>query len=157
MKFILTSSAFPANATIPKEFTADGSDDSPPLSWQGAPTGTKNFALIMDDPDAPPGTWVHWVLFNIPGETQSLSRGIEKKERLGNGATHGIVWGVQDFSRVGYFGPAPPPGKPHRYFFKLYALDKALNIPAKSTKAQVEQAMKGHVLGETSLVGIYGR
>jgi Raf kinase inhibitor-like YbhB/YbcL family protein len=157
MGLTLTSSAFKANTTIPKEFTGDGADDSPPLAWEGIPQGTKTFALIMDDPDAPPGTWIHWILFNIPGETQSLSRSIEKRERLENGAVHGIVWGVNEFSRVGYYGPLPPPGKPHRYFFKLYALDQILNIPAKSTKAQVEKAMAGHILGEASLVGLYGR
>jgi hypothetical protein len=113
--------------------------------------------MIMDDPDAPPGTWVHWILFNIPGDSHALNRGVEKQEGLGNGALHGLVWGVNDFSRVGYYGPCPPPGKPHRYFFKLYALDAVLKLSAKATKAQVEQAMRGHVLGETSLVGLYGR
>jgi Raf kinase inhibitor-like YbhB/YbcL family protein len=157
MALTLTSSAFAANSTIPKEFTCDGVDDSPPLAWQGAPQGTKSFAIIMDDPDAPPGTWVHWILFNIPSDTQALGRAVEKKETLKSGAKHGLVWGVNDFSRVGYFGPCPPPGKPHRYFFKLYALDGTLNLPAKATKAQVEATMKGHVLGEASLVGLYGR
>jgi hypothetical protein len=157
MALTLTSSAFTANNAIPKEFTCDGVDDSPPLAWEGAPQGTKSFAMIMDDPDAPPGTWIHWILFNIPGDSHSLNRGVEKKESLGNGARHGMVWGVNDFSRVGYHGPCPPPGKPHRYFFKLYALDAVLDLSAKATKAQVEKAMKGHVLGETSLVGLYGR
>jgi Raf kinase inhibitor-like YbhB/YbcL family protein len=157
MALTLSSSAFQANTTIPKEFTCDGVDDSPPLSWQDAPKGTKSFALIMDDPDAPPGTWIHWILFNIPGNAESLNRGIEKKDSLGNGARHGLVWGVKDFSRVGYYGPCPPPGKPHRYFFKLYALDTMLNLPAKSTKAQLENAMEGHVLGQASLIGLYGR
>lgn len=157
MALTLTSSAFTADSTIPKEFTCDGVDDSPPLAWQGAPQGTLSYALIMDDPDAPPGTWVHWVLFNIPADAQGLDRAVEKKETLESGAKHGIVWGVNEFTRVGYYGPCPPPGKPHRYFFKLYALDILLNLPAKAAKAQVEQAMEDHILGEASLVGLYGR
>lgn len=157
MALTLTSSAFQAGQSIPKEYTCDGTDLSPPLAWSGAPEGTKSFAMIMDDPDAPPGTWVHWILFNIPAGTAALEKGVERKEALASGAKHGIVWGVSDFSRVGYYGPCPPPGKPHRYFFKLYALDSILDLPPKVDKFQVEKAMAGHILAETSLMGSYGR
>lgn len=157
MALQLTSIAFSAGGHIPQEFTCDGADHSPPLAWSGAPESTAAFALIMDDPDAPAGTWVHWVIYNIPKTNQQLAGGQEKIDRLGTGAMQGAAWGVQDFSRVGYHGPCPPPGKAHRYVFKLFALDTVLNLAPKATKNQLLQAMQGHVLAETSLTGLYGR
>jgi Raf kinase inhibitor-like YbhB/YbcL family protein len=107
----------------------------------------------MDDPDAPAGTWVHWVLYNLPAKTRELSEGVEKQEQLATGA----LQGRNDFRKIGYGGPCPPPGKPHRYYFKLYALDTKLNLKAGATKADIERAMKGHILDETELMGRYGR
>jgi Raf kinase inhibitor-like YbhB/YbcL family protein len=153
MTLELSSSAFHEGKPIPERYTGDGKDISPPLQWTDPPVGTKCFALIADDPDAPRGTWVHWVLFNLPPETRSLVEGVPKKETLANGAQHGTT----DFGGVGYGGPAPPKGKPHRYFFKLYALDDVLKLPAGATKADVETAMKGHVLAEAQVMGTYQR
>ena len=145
----LTSTAFAEGGTIPKEYSGDGADRSPPLRWSGAPAGTKSFALIADDPDAPRGTWVHWVLFNLPPETTELPEGV----KLPSGA----IQGKNDFGNIGYGGPAPPRGKPHRYYFKLYALDSMLNLPEGATKQQTEAATKGHILAEGQLMGKYGR
>lgn len=157
MAFSLTSPAFNEGGTIPKKHTCDGPDLSPVLEWKDSPAGTVSFALIMDDPDAPPGTWVHWVAYDLPATTQKLDEGVPKTETLAGGGKQGACWGVNDFSRVGYYGPCPPPGSPHRYYFKLYALDTTLNFPAKATKADVEKAMAGHILAETKLMGQYGR
>lgn len=157
MAFIMTTSAFDNNGTIPKQQTCDGEDLSPTLKWSDAPAGTKSFVMMMDDPDAPPGTWVHWVIYDIPADAKGLEEGLPKKETLTNGAKHGLCWGVNDFSRVGYYGPCPPPGKPHRYSFRLYALDAKLDLPPRATKFQLEAKMKGHILGQTELIGQYGR
>jgi len=153
----LKSGAFDAGASIPKKHTCDGADLSPPLAWNGVPEGTVSFVLIMDDPDAPPGTWVHWVLFNVSAATSRLEEGLPKTESVLGGARHGACWGVNKFNRVGYHGPCPPPGKPHRYVFTLYALDTMLELPARAGKADVLQAAKAHVLAETTLTGLYGR
>lgn len=153
MAFTIQSSDFANGADVPRPFTCDGEDRSPALSWSGAPEGTKTFALIADDPDAPAGTWVHWVIFNIPAKTNSLPSGVEKKEQLPDGAKQGR----NDFRKIGYNGPCPPPGKPHRYFFKLYALGSELKLPAGATKADVEHAMEGHTLGRAELTGRYKR
>jgi len=153
MTIELTSTAFQKGETIPKQYTGDGVDQSPPLRWSEPPTGTKTIALICDDPDAPRGTWVHWVLFNLPAQTRELEEGVPTTETLGNGAKQG----KNDFGNIGYGGPAPPKGKPHRYFFKLYALDVALDLPPGATKAQLMDAMKGHILAEGQLMGKYGR
>jgi Raf kinase inhibitor-like YbhB/YbcL family protein len=153
MTLELTSSAFQEGKPIPKLYAGDGKDISPPLQWTDPPAGTKSFALIADDPDAPRGTWVHWVVFNLPPETRSLDEGFPKKETLANGAKQGTT----DFGSVGYGGPAPPKGKPHRYFFKLYALDDMVKLPAGATKADLERAMKGHILAEGQLMGTYQR
>ena len=153
MSLKLTSTAFQPGGTIPKKFTCDGPDVSPALAWSDAPTGTKSFALIMDDPDAPVGTWVHWVLYDVPAETHELAENVAKQEELPNGARQGR----NDFRRIGYGGPCPPPGPAHRYFFKLYALDQKLGLKAGATKADVEKAMKGHVLAQGELMGRYGR
>jgi Raf kinase inhibitor-like YbhB/YbcL family protein len=153
MTIELTSTAFGEGATIPKLYTGDGKDVSPPLRWAGVPAGTKTFALICDDPDAPRGTWVHWVLFNLPPEMRELSEGVPPKEELQDGSRQG----TNDAKEIGYGGPAPPKGKPHRYFFKLYALDTTLELKAGATKDQLLAAMKGHILGEGQLMGQYGR
>jgi Raf kinase inhibitor-like YbhB/YbcL family protein len=153
MTLELSSSAFQEGKPIPKLYTGDGKDISPPLQWIDPPATVKSFALIADDPDAPRGTWVHWVLFNLPPDTHSLAEGVPQKEILANGAKQGMT----DFGSVGYGGPAPPKGKPHRYYFKLYALDDLLTLPAGATKADVEAAMKGLILDEAQVMGTYQR
>jgi len=123
------------------------------LHWSIPPAGTRSYAIIADDPDAPVGIWVHWVIYNLPLDLRGLSEGVPTDEQVLDGA----LQGVNDFKRVGYGGPCPPPGKPHRYFFKLYALDKVLDLKPRATKAQVLDACKGHILAETQLMGRYGR
>lgn len=152
MALELTSNAFAEGKSIPSEYTCDGSDISPPLAWSGAPQGTKTFALIADDPDAPMGTWVHWVSWNIPAGASSLKEATDKQAKLSDGTEQGM----SDFKRPGYGGPCPPSGT-HRYFFKLYALDTALNLPATANKGQLESAMKGHILAQAQLMGTYSR
>jgi len=151
LSFQITTPAFANGGTVPKKFTCDGPDLSPALAWRDPPPATRSLALIMDDPDAPAGTWVHWVLYNLPATTKELAEGVEKSEHLANGA----LQGRNDFRKIGYNGPCPPPGTPHRYFFKLYALDANLNLKAGATKADVERAMKGHVLAEAQVMGKY--
>lgn len=153
MKIDLTSTAFREGDSIPTPHTGDGEDISPPLRWTEPPPLTKSFALICDDPDAPRGTWAHWVLYNLPADRRELHEGVPKQEALPEGTKQG----KNDFKKVGYGGPAPPPGKPHRYCFKLYALDTTLNLPAGTTKAQLLAAMEGHVLAEGQLMGRYAR
>ncbi len=148
----LTSSAFRAGDMIPSTYTCDGQDISPPLSWSDPPTGTISFALISDDPDAPRGTWVHWVIWNIPTSARALEEHFPKTAALPNG----VKQGTTDFHRVGYGGPCPPSGT-HRYFFKLYALDTTLNLPSSTTKKDLEKAMQGHILAQTELMGTYRR
>jgi Raf kinase inhibitor-like YbhB/YbcL family protein len=148
----LSSSAFQEGAAVPRQHTADGKDTSPPLRWSGAPEATKHFALICDDPDAPRGTWVHWVLFNLPADTTELPEGVPA-----SATAAGASQGKNDFGKLGYGGPSPPRGKPHRYFFRLYALDAALDLQPGATRQQLEQAMKGHVLAEAQLMGTYQR
>jgi Raf kinase inhibitor-like YbhB/YbcL family protein len=153
MSIELTSTAFRDGDTIPTQYTADGRNVSPPLTWQGTPDGTRSLALICEDPDAPRGTWTHWVLFNLPADVHELSEGVPAEKALPSGATQGS----NDFGKPGYGGPSPPRGKPHRYFFKLYALDQALDLPASTDRGRLLSAMKGHVLGEGQLMGKYGR
>ncbi|MCZ7399454.1 MAG: YbhB/YbcL family Raf kinase inhibitor-like protein [Candidatus Methanoperedens sp.] len=152
-KISISSEAFKENGTIPDEYTCEGKDISPPLSWEGLPAGTKSIALIADDPDAPGRAFVHWVIYNIPGSTQKLAKGIPKKEKLDDGSLQGMT----DFGRAGYGGPCPPPGKPHRYFFKIYAIDKILDLPSGASREDVEAAMKGHILAKGELIGKYAR
>lgn len=149
----ITSSAFAEGATIPVQYTCSGADISPPLTWAAAPEGTTSFALIGDDPDAPGRTWVHWVIYNIPADATGLSENIPKDEQLSDDS----LQGKNDFRRTGYGGPCPPQGSPHRYFFKLYALDVMLDLEAGATKADVEAAMQGHILAEAQLVGMFRR
>ncbi|MBI5242976.1 MAG: YbhB/YbcL family Raf kinase inhibitor-like protein [Elusimicrobia bacterium] len=153
----LTSPAFKANGFIPKKHTCQGEDVSPPLTWSGAPKDAKSFALIMDDPDAPPGVWVHWVLYDLPPGAAALAEGLAKEEALKDGSKHGLCWGVEEFSNVGYYGPCPPPGKPHHYSFRLYALDKKLGLSAKAAKPELLKAMQGHILAQAELKGLFKR
>ena len=153
MKLELISMAFADGTVIPTQHTGDGKDTSPDLRWFDPPTQTKTFALICDDPDAPRKTWVHWVLFNLPADTRELPEGVSTKEVLDTGAKQG----KNDFGTIGYGGPAPPKGKPHRYFFKLYAADAALDLPAGATKEQLLAAMKGHIVADGQLRGRYQR
>lgn len=152
MDIEVTSPAFGEGESMPATYTADGEDISPPLEWTGVPEGAKSIALINDDPDAPVGTWVHWVLYNIPPDVTSLEENMPPDETLANGARQGTT----DFGRIGYGGPAPPSGT-HRYFFKVYALDTMLDLPTGATKRQVGDAMQGHVLAEGQLMGKYSR
>ena len=150
----LTSSAFADNGAIAPKYTCEGADVSPALAWSGVPGGTKTLALIVDDPDAPDPaapkmTWVHWVLYNLPPDAKGLGEGV-----LSAQLPAGTRQGRNDWGRTGYGGPCPPVGR-HRYFHKLYALDAALPDLREPTKAQLEQAMKGHVLAQVQLVGTY--
>jgi Raf kinase inhibitor-like YbhB/YbcL family protein len=153
VKIELSSTAFGEGATIPKQYTEDGKNVSPPLRWADPPMETKSFALICDDPDAPHGTWVHWVIFNLPAGQREPDEGVPTQEELTSGARQG----KNDFGKIGYGGPAPPRGKPHRYFFKLYALNTMLELAPGATKDQLIAAMKGHALAEGQLMGQYGR
>lgn len=153
MTFDLTSSAFQDGETIPKKYTCEGPDVSPPLHWSVPPAGTRSYVIIADDPDAPVGTWAHWVIYDLPLDLRGLPEGVPAKERVLDGALQGL----NDFKRVGYGGPCPPPGKPHRYDFRLYALDTALTLKPRATKAQVLDACKGHILAEAQLMGRFGR
>ena len=153
MSIRLESTAFEDGEFIPAKYTCDGEDLSPPLRWENVPQGTKSVVIICDDPDAPMGTWVHWVLFDIPADAGGLDEGVPGMASPPKGGTHG----ANDFKRLGYGGPCPPPGGPHRYFFKIYALDAKLEMKSAVTKATVVKAMKDHVLGEGRLLGKYER
>ncbi|MGD1151536.1 MAG: YbhB/YbcL family Raf kinase inhibitor-like protein [Syntrophales bacterium] len=148
----IKSSAFKSGARIPAKYTCDGVDVSPPLECGKLPAGTKYLALICDDPDAPMGTWVHWVIYDIPANITSLPEKLPPLKEVANGAKQGM----NDFRAIGYGGPCPPSGE-HRYFFKLYALDGPTGLKPGATKAQLLAAMKGHILAEAELVGKYKR
>jgi len=152
MALQVTSTAFTEGGTIPKKYTCDDADLSPALAWSGVPQGTRSLALIADDPDAPAGTWVHWVLYDLPADLTSLPDGAQGLGAQGLGSQ-----GTNDFRRSGYGGPCPPKGPAHRYYFKLYALDTQLNLKSGASKADVEKAMKGHILAQGQLMGKYGR
>jgi hypothetical protein len=143
----ITSTAFQNNGTIPRQYTCDGQDINPPLVIEDCPKGTKSIALICDDPDAPVGIWVHWVIWNIFPDVKEIKENI---------VPTGAIVGVNDFRQNRYGGPCPPSGT-HRYFFKVYALDTMLGISPNSTKADLEKAMKGHILGQGELIGLYKR
>ncbi len=147
----LTSSAFVEGGMIPKKYTCDGDDISPPLAWSAVPTGAKSLALICDDPDAPVGTWVHWVLFNLPPTVTSLPESISAQKQAAGG-----MHGMNSWRKLGYGGPCPPSGT-HRYFFKLYALDTALSLGNNATAKDVAAAIKGHVIAEGQIMGKYQR
>ena len=147
MTIQITSTAFSEGGKIPRMYSCDDQNVSPPLSWTGVPTSTVSLALIMDDPDAPSGTWLHWVLYNLPPDLSSLEQG---KTGIG-------MDGKNDFNRQGYGGPCPPRGSTHRYYIKLYALDSRLDLKSGATKAQLESAMRGHILAQGQLIGKYSR
>ncbi len=151
MTFTLTSSRFASGAEIPPQHTCKGTDTSPQLSWSGASGKTQAFALIVDDPDAPGGVWVHWVIWNIPTATHALPDNVAKREQLDDGSQQGR----NDFGRVGYNGPCPPGGQTHRYFFRLYALDGKLSLAPGASRAELDTAMKGHVVAEAEYMGTF--
>lgn len=150
----VSSPAFRDGDMIPKKYTCDGEDASPPLQFSGVPAGTKSLVLICDDPDAPVGTWTHWVLFNLPPDTKTLAEKIPASATLPSGAIHGQnSWGGR---KIGYGGPCPPSGT-HRYYFKVYALDVKLDLHAGTTKKHLVKAMKRHIIGQGELMGTYKR
>lgn len=152
MTLNLTSPAFSQEQPIPQKYSCDGQDISPALQWSDPPPNTQSLALIMDDPDAPAGVWVHWVLFNLPAAARTLPQAVAPQAELPDGSRHGKnSWG-----RLGYGGPCPPRGK-HRYFFKLYALDAPFDLASGVDKGQLLQAMEGHILAQTELMGTYTR
>jgi Raf kinase inhibitor-like YbhB/YbcL family protein len=153
MTFTITSSSFGAGSGIPRDFTADGRDLSPALAWTNPPVGCQAFALICDDPDAPVGTWVHWLIWNLPGSAQGIPQGVPARKILADGSAQGR----NDFGRIGYGGPSPPRGKPHRYFFRLYALKEKLSLEPGASRPDLERAMQGRILGTAELFGTYGR
>jgi Raf kinase inhibitor-like YbhB/YbcL family protein len=147
----LTSAAFAYGEKIPVRFTCEGDDVSPPLTWSGAPVEARSYALICEDPDAPRGTWVHWVLFNLPGEAVELTQAVPTLPETPSGARHGR----NTAGDMAYAGPCPPPGKPHRYFFRLYALDIMLSLQPGASRAELEEAMQQHILAQGTLMGTY--
>jgi len=147
----LASPAFEQGGRIPYVHTCEGDDVSPPLVWSDAPFKTRSYALVCEDPDAPRGTWIHWVLYNISGDAVELGRAVPTLPELPSGARHGR----NTAGDMAYAGPCPPPGNPHRYFFRLYALDVSLNLPPGATKAELEQAMDQHILAQGTLMGTY--
>ncbi|MBI4746358.1 MAG: YbhB/YbcL family Raf kinase inhibitor-like protein [Deltaproteobacteria bacterium] len=152
MKINVGSAAFTEGGMIPKQYTCDGADISPPLSWSTVPEGTKSITIVADDPDAPAGTWVHWIVYNLPPDLKGLPENVPAKETLANGGMQGMT----DFRRIGYGGPCPPSGT-HRYFFKVYALDKILDLYPGAIKKRLLNAMEGHILAEGELIGKYRR
>ena len=153
MSFTVSTTAFQPGGDIPTKYTCTGPDVSPALSWNDPPAGTQSFALIADDPDAPVRTWVHWVAYDLPASSRQLPEGVPKTAAIPGGG----VQGLNDFGKTGYGGPCPPPGKPHRYYFKLYALDSKLNLKPGATKKAVEQAMQGHILAQAEVMGRFKR
>ncbi len=153
MTFQVRSTAFSEGGAIPRKYTCDGEDVSPPLNWSGVPEDAKSLVLIADDPDAPVGVWVHWVLYDIPPSLSGLPEGVAKTPTVQGVGTQGI----NDFRQIGYGGPCPPRGPAHRYFFKLYALDTLLNLKPGLRKGDIERAMKGHILAQAQCMGTYRR
>lgn len=145
----LISDAFPDGGTIPVDYTCTGRGTSPPLRWSGAPAGARAFALIVDDPDAPRGTFDHWIIYDLPASTSGLASGA--------GIGGDAKTGANGRGAAEYTGPCPPPGPPHHYQFRLYALDAALGLAAGKSKSDVEAAMRGHILAQATLIGLYGR
>jgi Raf kinase inhibitor-like YbhB/YbcL family protein len=151
--FKLETTAFTPGGDIPRKFTCQGADVSPALTWTEPPTGTKSFALIADDPDAPSGTFVHWVVYNLPATARRLPEAIPGNDEMTGGGRQGM----NDFPISGYGGPCPPPGKYHRYFFRLYALDTALNLKGGATRQELDRGMQGHVLAQAEVMGRFQR
>lgn len=153
MQLTVTSSSFVAGAVIPVRFSGEGADVSPALAWSGAPMGARSYAVICDDPDAPRGTFVHWLLWNIPAETNALREHVASLATLPDGSRQG----TGDFGRVGYGGPLPPHGSTHRYYFRVYALDTMLTLAPGARRAQLDAAMEGHILAQGELMGTFTR
>ena len=155
-QFAISSSAFRSNQPIPAKYSRDGGDASPPLKWEGTPTKTGSLALICDDPDAPGGTWVHWLIYGIPASLTGIPENIAKTEMVGT--LSGTKQGVNSYGSVGYGGPQPPRGHGvHHYHFRLYALDAELKLAPRVTRQQLDAAMKGHISAEAELVGTFVR
>ena len=152
-ELIHRSGAFVDGGIIPAKYTCQGQDISPPLTWSQPSAGTQSFALIMDDPDAPGGVFTHWVLYNVPSDSRELTEAVPSQAQLPSGA----LQGRNDFGRIGHGGPCPPPGRPHRYQFTLYALDQPLDLKAGASKKQVLNAIQGHILAQGQLTGTYQR
>ena len=154
MSFTLKSTAFTNGGEIPRKYTCNGENVSPALSWSEAPSHARTLVLIADDPDAPAGTWTHWILWNIPANATSLPEALPpSQESLTNGARQG----KNDFGRIGYGGPCPPPGRPHRYFFRLYALGATLDLKPGAGRSELESAMNAHVLASAEWMGLFKR
>jgi hypothetical protein len=153
MTFTISSQSFANGGDITKKFTCDGADVSPQFSWTDPPSGTATFALLADDPDAPVGNWNHWTAWNLPATLRGLPENVRKDAHLHDGTEQGR----NDFRKTGYNGPCPPPGKPHRYYFKLFALDVKLDLPSTASKKELEAAMQGHILASAEWMGRYGR
>jgi hypothetical protein len=153
MPFEITTTAFESEEMIPDRYTCEGADVSPPLSWSNAPEGTRSFALICEDPDAPGGTFTHWLLYNIPADRDELPEGVDAEPTLAWGGTQGR----NDFGNVGYGGPCPPMGSTHRYYFRLYALDEQLDLPPGLSRAQLLGEVEDRALARTGTMGRYGR
>ena len=151
--FQLASKDFQAGAAVPRQHTCEGADQSPELHWSDAPAGALTFALVVNDPDAPVGDWVHWVAWNIPSPEHEMAANFPRQEQTANGTRQGR----NDFRKIGYNGPCPPPGKTHRYFFRLYALDTKLDLQPGATRAQLDAAMQGHILAKAEYMGTYRR
>ncbi|GGA71322.1 UPF0098 protein [Edaphobacter acidisoli] len=150
---VVTSADIQQGTEIPKQFTCDGEGVSPALGWDQPPAGTRSMVVIVSDPDAPSGTFIHWVIYNLSAETRGLARGVVAKEMLPDGSRQGVNSG----DKVGYYGPCPPGHSQHRYFFTVYALDQVLALPSGADESQVSKAMHGHVLAQGQLMGKYGR
>lgn len=153
MEIKITSKSFREGGMIPEKYSCDGDNASPPLAWNSVPEGTKSIALICDDPDAPMRIWIHWILFNLPPNVRELAENVPPQRELKNGTRQG----TNDFRRIGYGGPCPPPGPAHRYYFKLYALDTVVNLGPGTSEFQLVEAMKDHILAEGQLMGKYKR
>ena len=151
--FQLESSAFKEGETIPRQFTCEGEDISPALRWTAPPPGTRSFVLIVEDPDAPSGVWTHWIVYNLPSLAREMPENVPKQDQVPGGGFQGL----NSFGKIGYGGPCPPSGKPHRYFFHLYALDTVLSLKAGAGKQEVLDAAKGHIRARTQLMGRFGR
>jgi Raf kinase inhibitor-like YbhB/YbcL family protein len=154
MPFALKSTAFTNGGEIPRKFTCSGENISPALTWIDSPPQTRSFALIVDDPDAPAGTWTHWILWNIPAHSTSLPEGVPTSQEA---LTGGARQGKNDFGRIGYGGPCPPPGRPHRYFFRVYALGTILDLKSGAARIELESAMNPHVLAQAEWMGLFKR
>jgi Raf kinase inhibitor-like YbhB/YbcL family protein len=148
VKLQLTSASFEADSALPAKYTCDGADVSPALAWNEPPTGTQSFALVVDDPDSPQKTVIHWLIYDLPPTTRALPEGVPTKAKLPDGSRQG----KNDHGKIGYSGPCPPPGAAHHYFFKLYALDYRTGLKPKAAAAEVEKAIKGHILAQAELI-----